>query len=67
MRLVSKSLAGPTLECFFHIPQGTISTFAYLLEAFVTQYAHLVETKLSIVDLVHTKQKGWESLIGYLQ
>ena len=67
MHLFPNILASPTLEWFYHIPYGTISTFAQLSEAFVAQYAHLVETKLSVVDLVHTKQKGGESLVDYLQ
>jgi hypothetical protein len=48
-------LGGLALEWFYHIPQGTIKTFTDLSEAFFTQYTDLVETKLSIVDLVHTK------------
>ena len=58
MRLFPKSLAGPALEWFFCIPQGSIKTFADLSEAFVAHYTHLVETELSVVDLVHTKQEG---------
>ena len=67
MCLFTKSLVGPTLEWFYRIPYGTVSTFAQLSEAFVAQYAHLVETELFVVDLVHTKQKGKESLADYLQ
>lgn len=67
MRLFPKSLAGPVLEWFYRIPYGTIKMFAKLSEAFVAQYVHLVETELSIVDLVHTKKKGGESLADYLQ
>ena len=67
MHLFPKSLAGPTLEWFYRIPYGIVSTFTQLSEAFVAQYAHLVETELSVVDLVHTKQKGGESLADYLQ
>ena len=55
MRLFPKSLAGSTLEWFYRIPQGFIKFFVDLSEAFVAQYTHLVETELSIVDLVHTK------------
>lgn len=62
MRLFPKSLGGLTLEWFCCIPQGSIKTFTNLSEAFVTHYTHLVEIELSIVDLVHTKQKGGESL-----
>ena len=46
MHLFSKSLVGPTVEWFYQIPYGTVSTFAQLLEVFVAQYAHLVETEL---------------------
>ena len=67
LRLFPKSLARPALEWFYRIPYGTIKNFAELSEAFVAQYAHLVETELSVVDLVHTKQKGGESLGEYLQ
>ena len=67
MCLFPKSLAGPALEWFYRIPYVTVSTFSQLSEAFVAQYAHLVETKLSMVDLVHTKQKGGEILADYLQ
>jgi len=67
LRLFPKSLAGLALEWFYRIPYGTIHSFAELSEAFVAQYAHLVETELSIVDLVHTKKKGGESLAEYLQ
>lgn len=55
LRLFPKSLAGSTLEWFCRIPQGTIKTFAKLSEAFVSHYTHLIETELSVVDLVHTK------------
>lgn len=67
MRLFPKSLAGPILEWFCCIPQGTIKTFTKLSEAFVIEYTHLIETKLSVVDLFHTKQKGGKSLAEYLQ
>ena len=67
MRLFPKSLVGPALEWLYRIPYGTINTFSQLSEAFVAQYAHLVETELSMVDLVHTKQKGGESIADYLQ
>ena len=62
LHVFPKSLARPALEWFYRIPYGTIHSFAKLSEAFVAQYAHLVETELSVVDLVHTKQKGGESL-----
>lgn len=67
LRLFPKSLGGPTLEWFCHIPHGTITTFAKISEAFVAHYAHLIETELSVVDLVNTKQKGGESLSESLQ
>ena len=67
MRLFLKSLLGPALEWFYQIPYGIVSTFAQLSEVFVAQYVHLVETELSVVDLVHTKQKGGEGLVHYLQ
>ena len=67
LRLFPKILARPALEWFYRIPYGTIQSFAELSEAFVAQYAHLVETELSVIDLVHTKQKGGESLAEYLQ
>ena len=67
MWIFSKILAGLALEWFFRIRQGSIKTFVDLSEAFVAQYTHLVETKLSVVDLVHTKYKGGESLAEYLQ
>ena len=62
MHLFPKSLAGLALEWFYRIPYGIVSTFAQLSEAFVAQYAHLMEVELSMVDLVHTKKKGGESL-----
>ena len=62
MQFVSKSLRGSALEWFYHIPQGTIKTFVDLSKAFVVQYAHLVKIELFVVDLVHTKKKGGESL-----
>lgn len=65
--LFPKSLAGLALEWFDRIPYGTIQNFTSLSEEFVAQYAHLVEIELSVVDLVHTKQKGGESLSEYLQ
>ena len=55
MWLFPKSLGGPALEWFCRIPQGTIKNFVDLSEAFMAQYTHLVEIKLSVVDLVHTK------------
>ena len=55
MQLFPKILGGLALEWFFRIPQGTIKTFFDLSKAFVAQYTHLVETELSVVDLVHTK------------
>ena len=55
MWLFPKSLAGPTLEWFCRIPQRTIKIFVEHSESFVAQYAHLVETELSVVDLVQTK------------
>ena len=55
MRLFPKSLAGLALEWFCRIPHGSIKTFADLSEAFVSQYTHPIQTKLSIVDLVHNK------------
>ena len=67
MCLFPKSLAGPTLKWFYQVPYSTINTFAKLLETFVAQYAHLVETKFSMVDLFHTKQKRGERLAEYLQ
>ncbi len=67
MQIFPKILGGPALEWFCRIPQGTIKTFDDLFEAFVAQYTHLVEIELSIMDLVHTKQKGGESLVEYLQ
>lgn len=62
MQIFLKILGSPALEWFCRIPQGTIKTFFDLSKAFVAQYAHLVETELSIVDLVHTKKKGGEIL-----
>ena len=67
MRLFLKSLASLALEWFYRIPYGTVSTFAQLSETFVAQYVHLVEIELSMIDLVHTKQKGGEILANYLQ
>ena len=67
MWLFPNSLGDPALKWFFRIPQGTIKTFANISEAFVAQYAHLIKTELSVVDLVHTKKKGGESLAEYLQ
>ena len=55
MRLFPKSLGGPILEWLCRIPQGSIKNFVDLFEAFIAQYTHLMETELSVVDLVHTK------------
>lgn len=65
--LFPKSLGGPALEWFYQIPCGIVNTFVDLSKAFVVQYTHLVKTKLLVLDLVHTKKKGGEILVDYLQ
>ena len=67
MWLFPKSLGGPSLEWFCCIPQGYTKNFPDLFEAFVAQYTHLIAIELFVVDLVHTKQKGREGLVEYLQ
>ena len=67
MHLFPKILLGPVLQWFYWIPYGTINTFVKLSKTFVAQYAHPMEIELSMVDLVHAKQKWGESLADYLQ
>lgn len=67
LHLFPKSLGGTTVEWFYKIPCGTITTFVELSEKFIAQYAHNVENELTLLDLCNSKQKEGESLADYLQ
>lgn len=56
LRIFPKSLGGPTLEWFSHLPPK-ITSWGELLELFILNFSHNIGYPVSLIDLCTTKQK----------
>lgn len=66
LRLFPKSLGGPALEWFSHLPPK-INSWGELAELFISNFSHNIDNPISLMDLCNAKKKMSEPFTIFLQ